>query len=31
MTWLHALRYAYLALLIAAAGGLVFLASTRDA
>lgn len=31
MTWLHALRYAYLALLVLAASGLVFLATTRDA
>lgn len=31
MSWLHSLRYAYLVLLIAAAGGLVFLAISRDA
>jgi hypothetical protein len=31
MTWLHSLRYAYLALLVVAAAGLVFLAVTRDA
>ncbi len=31
MTWLHMLRYLYLGLLLLAAGGLVFLAATRDA
>lgn len=31
MGWLHTLRYVYLALLIAASGGLVFLAISRDA
>jgi hypothetical protein len=30
VTWLHSLRVVYLALLLAAAGGLVFLAVTRD-
>jgi hypothetical protein len=31
MTWLHTLRYAFLILLVAASGGLVFLAISRDA
>lgn len=31
MNWLHSLRFAYLALLMAAAAGLVFLAISRDA
>jgi hypothetical protein len=31
VTWLHSLRLVYLALVLAAAGGLVFLAASRDA
>ncbi len=31
MSWLHSLRFLYLALLFAAAGGLVFLSLSRDA
>jgi hypothetical protein len=31
VSWIHSLRYVYLALLILGAGGLVFLAISRDA